>query len=91
MQVDGEPWKQPPGDIVVLKSALKVSSNKHAYFLYFGGGRILARGRTLHKKREFIFAQFFSYFFVQKIWKGTLSPTAFFAATERRRRLFVRL
>jgi len=25
VQVDGEPWDQPPGDIVVLKSALKVS------------------------------------------------------------------
>ena len=24
VQVDGEPWIQPPGDIVVLKSALKV-------------------------------------------------------------------
>ena len=26
VQVDGEPWLQPPGDIVVLKSALKVRS-----------------------------------------------------------------
>ena len=25
-QVDGEPWIQPAGDIVVLKSALKASS-----------------------------------------------------------------
>ena len=25
MQVDGEPWVQSPGDVVVLKSALKVS------------------------------------------------------------------
>ena len=24
VQVDGEPWLQPPGDIVVLKSALRV-------------------------------------------------------------------
>ena len=28
VQVDGEPWLQPPGDIVVLKSALKVRSYK---------------------------------------------------------------
>lgn len=25
VQVDGEPWVQSPGDVVVLKSALKVS------------------------------------------------------------------
>ena len=25
VQVDGEPWLQPAGDIVVLKSALKVT------------------------------------------------------------------
>lgn len=27
VQVDGEPWIQSPGDVVVLKSALKVSSS----------------------------------------------------------------
>jgi len=27
VQVDGEPWIQTPGDVVVLKSALKVSIN----------------------------------------------------------------
>ncbi len=32
VQVDGEPWIQTPGDIVVLKSALKVSPAKE------GGG-----------------------------------------------------
>ena len=26
VQVDGEPWLQPPGDIVVLRSALKVNT-----------------------------------------------------------------
>lgn len=27
VQVDGEPWIQPPGDVVVFNSALKVSVN----------------------------------------------------------------
>ena len=31
-QVDGEPWIQPVGDIVVLRSALKVSSWPHCMF-----------------------------------------------------------
>jgi hypothetical protein len=30
VQVDGEPWLQPPGDIVVLKSALKVRKHSSA-------------------------------------------------------------
>ena len=39
VQVDGEPWIQPPGDIVVLRSALKVG-NLNIYFDF-----ILARLR----------------------------------------------
>lgn len=31
VQVDGEPWVQSPGDVVVLKSALKVSILKNSY------------------------------------------------------------
>lgn len=30
VQVDGEPWVQSPGDVVVLKSALKVSTSKNS-------------------------------------------------------------
>ena len=33
VQVDGEPWLQPPGDIVVLKSALKVRYTTQLYIL----------------------------------------------------------
>lgn len=29
VQVDGEPWIQPPGDVVVFNSALKVSIYNH--------------------------------------------------------------
>lgn len=29
MQVDGEPWVQPAGQVVVLRSALKVRENSH--------------------------------------------------------------
>lgn len=32
MQVDGEPWVQSPGDVVVLKSALKVSCSRFFQF-----------------------------------------------------------
>ena len=32
VQVDGEPWLQPPGDIVVLRSALKVNYSIFPYF-----------------------------------------------------------
>ena len=38
VQVDGEPWLQPAGDIVVLKSALKVTYNLIStllFILYF--------------------------------------------------------
>lgn len=31
VQVDGEPWVQSPGDVVVLKSALKVSILKISF------------------------------------------------------------
>lgn len=31
VQVDGEPWVQSPGDVVVLKSALKVSATQFTY------------------------------------------------------------
>lgn len=35
VQVDGEPWIQSPGDVVVLKSALKVmQSLLHTFILY---------------------------------------------------------
>jgi len=33
VQVDGEPWVQSPGDVVVLKSALKVSNSNKAFSL----------------------------------------------------------
>lgn len=29
VQVDGEPWVQCPGEVVILKSALKVNKNKY--------------------------------------------------------------
>lgn len=29
VQVDGEPWIQPPGDVVVFNSALKVSKSSN--------------------------------------------------------------
>ena len=32
VQVDGEPWLQPAGDIVVLKSALKVTFSLNSSF-----------------------------------------------------------
>ena len=33
VQVDGEPWVQSPGDVVVLKSALKVKNKCFAGYL----------------------------------------------------------
>jgi diacylglycerol kinase (ATP) len=33
VQVDGEPWVQSPGDVVVLKSALKVKNRCIAVYL----------------------------------------------------------
>lgn len=33
VQVDGEPWVQSPGDVVVLKSALKVKNKCIAVYL----------------------------------------------------------
>lgn len=35
VQVDGEPWVQSPGDVVVLKSALKVSFQIHFQCRFF--------------------------------------------------------
>lgn len=35
VQVDGEPWVQSPGDVVVLKSALKVSRDLRASSITF--------------------------------------------------------
>lgn len=31
VQVDGEPWVQSPGDVVVLKSALKVTFFRYVF------------------------------------------------------------
>ena len=44
VQVDGEPWVQPAGEVVVLKSALKVSREGeiHQMNLYVGRGAKLA-------------------------------------------------
>lgn len=31
VQVDGEPWIQSPGEVVILKSALKVIGDRNEY------------------------------------------------------------
>lgn len=40
VQVDGEPWVQSPGDVVVLKSALKVSIHSHTESYSFIAGSL---------------------------------------------------
>lgn len=45
MQVDGEPWVQGPGELVILKSALKVRYVKviliYVYVKLFGAWNIM--------------------------------------------------
>ena len=60
VQVDGEPWIQPAGDIVVLKSALKESFERFSSPLQFSCVYIHTYGIYTHVY-EFIHVRVYTY------------------------------